>query len=1004
MSSYYARAGVYDPDYCSDVPNVDFTAVPFAYDSDAPTESDRGAFPGTSQADGLADSDRAGLAYTADTVFPIYTHTRMLMVYRRSAHRHLRGFAGSKFNVRTSDGVGAASPTTKSTAVQTLATATTTTVNLALPITTTTDFVLAYGTARAGILIRGRQDFLPVSERAHSGFRARHDIGGEAPQILWSLDQMYELQSDAPQPIEWALDQEYALVFPIPEWSLDSQWSQLAYQEVEWSLDSEWSMGISEWTLDFTAAVTGASILTDFVVLLNGLRASLGLPTFAICTRPVRDIAQLHSENQARLRLQYHDHPSFPPGQRTYEERLALIEPGLAGAENIVSITTVKNSAETVTGADIYEAWLDSPPHYAIMVNDFGVDGVLELQVGMEPYVPYVELDDGQYGPYENRYFNIVTLALINFNPARVTVPVEFLLNSQYSLQTPTRENFDMAWGTFTYVPVRRRFTSPYSAVVTATHSSPYGVYVSAAHTAVLQYSLQVDFASPYGSTVPAAAQHVASYDIEEYAKVRTAHASSWAMARVFTHTLAYNDSAVVRAASIAVYSDKDVVVAGFTATYTEASQVRASIRAPYGDATPVRNAHTSPYALIKYVVTGHTAAYGDQVPVQVSQMCPFDMLDYDPVKATLRSSYAISAGDTISIGEGYSVLLDGIEIDCNSLALEMDEGEPYWTGTVDLVSTAVFAAIQPGQSLLIDFYGEIFDLVIDSKNIGRESPVDISMTVTAFSPIALKDTPYASPIDRTQETAIMARDLVEELLGQSVAWEIHDWLILPYRFAVTQRSPLAAARLVVEAAGGVLKSRPDGSLVAAYRFPVALPSYDSTEPDISVSDTENNLTYTGRFQSVEVYNEFRVRDTAGYQTDYFEWTPDEGSNDSGTLRAYVMPWRPAVVEVRHTSENAVATTFLGVEYREETKEVEIVNGTGQLPYPAVNILHVEWLSASLGSVYLEPRTKEVKIPNPTANWGYGLAKITYGVECLKYYVQAPTGVSVQYILIDSGA
>lgn len=1004
VSTYsYARVGVYDPDYCSDVVAVDPSLVSMADDSEVRYESDRGLFTFSGTAEETIESDTAIFPATLPLSMANLSHTAIILEHRQSAHKHLDGFANTQYVSRMRQGVSGAVSSIKGTTAGVARKVTLPSAGFVGTVAPATGAEIVYKASRVGASIPATHDLRLTTSELYASIHARHTVGNVPPYVYWSLDQDYDLYSNAAQAYEWVLDQEYALIFPMPEFSLDSEWSLFALEEREWSLDSEWSNGISEWQVDAMYAIAGCDILYEFQTHLNALRANNNLPPFDICTREVLDIAQLHSENQAKLRIQYHDSVLLPPGYRTIEERVSLMYPGAEAAENIASVLTLTDSVDTVTGYELFDVWLNSPIHLANMLSDFGPDAELEFLLGIDFYVPYVTSDSGTFGPYEGYVINISTLVLINFNIAGSAVPVEFTLNSQYSLETPVRENIDMEWGTYTYTPVRKRFYSPYSLRVAASHSTPYGAYVTVAHTARMQYSVQVAMVSPYGSTVFVDIAHTATYDVEQYAKVVADHSGSWAMAHTFTHTLSYADASVVRTGHVSTYGDKPSVVSSHTASYDETVMVRAYSRYPYSDSETVRKQHISPYALVGYVVKGHTAKYADQVPVTTAHTVPFDMLDYDPVTTQHRAPYSMLSGSVVTVGTGYSVFISGFEIDCNSLRLDMDEGDAFWSGTINITSPEVFAGIKRNDPVTVYFFGEVFNLRVDSKTIRRDSPVDIDLVVSALSPVSSLDEPDAEPIDRTQVTAIMARDLVQDLLGQVVDWQIHNWLILPYRFAITQRSPLAAARMVIEAVGGVLRSNPDGSLVAAYRFPVTIPDYATTAPDVSVSDVEDNLSYNGRAQNMEVFNEFRIRDSQDYQSDYFEWKLDTGSDDSGILRAYVIPWRPATVETQHTSPGAVNMIYLGIESRTETQEVEIVNGAAQLSWPAVNILSVDWLSDPLGVIYLESRTKEIKVPDTTTNWGYGLARITYTVECLKYSVQSPIGSSVQFILVDKG-
>jgi hypothetical protein len=860
-----------------------------------------------------------------------------------------------------------------------------------------------YGIAEAGTYVSAPMDVFSLESEEPVSVFATHDSGGYYPVVTWALDQEYQLQSDAAQNYQWSMDQVYSLVFPVPEWTVDSEWSTLTYQGVEWPLESQWSTGEEQWGLDIFYALSGSQVLHEFKGHINTLRSGLDLPPYDICVRNLPDIAQRHSLHMRETLIQEHDGAHLPVGWQTFADRVTRLGDSYPAAENLASVWVLRNSNDQATALEYYDAWYASTEHYDNMVFDFGLDAILEFQLGIEYYLPYVVSGGTQYGPSETHWIAIATLNLINFNPPGDRVAVEFSLNSQYATYSPTRENLDMCWTTYAYKHVSTSHKTKYALRVAAAHSGSYGTYVTAAHTALLQYSIQVGLAAPYGSTVFISAQHVGAYDIEEYARVVAAHTSEWAARLSCTHTAAYAASAEVLAGHSSDYGDKATTAAGHTAVYDETVAVRAWHTTPYSGAVPVRAGLVSPYALTAYALVGHTAKYSDQVPVVLGHTALYHILPYNPVRATHRAPYTLASGSSVELLGDFVVRLRGIEIDCKDVQLDMDEGDAFWTGALTLTSPEDFASIARGDPISVEFYGETFNLLVDSKSIARDSPADVSLSITALSPIAMLDGPGVPSISLTKTLPTSAQDLVEELLGQSVTWQVHSWTIPPYRYAVEDLTPLAAAKVVVEAIGAILRSTAEGTVAVSYRFPTSVPEYSATTPDFVVSDMEDNLSYRGRVQNMDVFNEFRVRDSDGAEADFFEWTPDEGSADSGILRAYLLPWRPAGVESRHTSEVPVNMVYLGVETRTETEEVEIVDGVGSLRFPAVAIASVEWLSSPLGSLYLENRTKDVRAEDTDTNWGYGLVRISYSVECLKYSVQAPTGTSVQFILVDRG-
>ena len=105
---------------------------------------------------------------------------------------------------------------------------------------------------------------------------------------------------------------------------------------------------------------------------------------------------------------------------------------------------------------------------------------------------------------------------------------------------------------------------------------------------------------------------------------------------------------------------------------------------------------------------------------------------------------------------------------------------------------------------------------------------------------------------------------------------------------------------------------------------------------------------------------------------------------------------------VNTTNTGPIALVPMGVESYTHSEIVQLVNGSASLEKPAVAIVSVEWMSTELPGLYLEARTRDVKAGVDT-NYGYGLAKITYTVECMKYRVSGVVGTSAQFIIVDSG-
>jgi len=127
----------------------------------------------------------------------------------------------------------------------------------------------------------------------------------------------------------------------------------------------------------------------------------------------------------------------------------------------------------------------------------------------------------------------------------------------------------------------------------------------------------------------------------------------------------------------------------------------------------------------------------------------------------------------------------------------------------------------------------ETFRLVVDGKTLSRESQTGQRCEISAVSPAALLDAPFAGTTTFYRPEATPARTAVEALVGP-VDWQLPGWIIPAGRLLLENVTPLAAARNLVSAIGGIVESNPDGSLVCRRRHPVSIPQYESASLSFS--------------------------------------------------------------------------------------------------------------------------------------------------------------------------
>ena len=343
-------------------------------------------------------------------------------------------------------------------------------------------------------------------------------------------------------------------------------------------------------------------------------------------------------------------------------------------------------------------------------------------------------------------------------------------------------------------------------------------------------------------------------------------------------------------------------------------------------------------------------------------------------------------------------VIWQGQSVQILAARLSADEESPVWIAEeIVIAERELWSAIQLGDLIQFSIHEETWLLRVDGKGMSRPQPGDMLLSISAVSPLAWLDTPYASAItlDNANE-AVSARATVAALVASvgTLTWDIDDWLIPPGALAMTETTPLQAAREIVAAIGGLLESAPDGTPVARRRHPVTVPSYASATPDQVIQDGDlfafkvTAAPFAG-FNRVVISNEDLNGEDARDRLEYF----DEDANAyDGEMRAWPNPWRPVVLG--HTGHPETVITALGERQHSHTELVEFVAGQGQVEYPVHTLTSVTWQHVDLGPVSAQGTTLTATVSEQS------LALITYTTRTMDWRVGLDRDESVQFVLI----
>ena len=281
-----------------------------------------------------------------------------------------------------------------------------------------------------------------------------------------------------------------------------------------------------------------------------------------------------------------------------------------------------------------------------------------------------------------------------------------------------------------------------------------------------------------------------------------------WSIQMALSHRAVYGLR--VEAANQQLYGDLRQHRRQWQVRYGDVQTVRARYLTYYADLGGCRSRMRFAYWLTQQIAVQHALTYAitNVNPIAKRLIASWPLLDDTRMQAVVNSPELAWNGRAIRILQA---------------SLSCDEDSPVWMAQISLAELDDFASISIGDALTLTLGLETFALIVDGKTLSRESVADQQCELSAMSPLALLDAPFAGALRYYQPAAIAAQATVETLIGP-VIWRLPNWLIPAGRLMLEGVTPLAAARNIVAAVGGIVESNPDGSVVCRRRHPVSIP------------------------------------------------------------------------------------------------------------------------------------------------------------------------------------
>ena len=392
-----------------------------------------------------------------------------------------------------------------------------------------------------------------------------------------------------------------------------------------------------------------------------------------------------------------------------------------------------------------------------------------------------------------------------------------------------------------------------------------------------------------------------------------------------------------------------------------------------------------------------------------------YDLLTYDPFERGFTARWNIIEPIVIDVtGQPIVTIVDsGIVVQVTSADVSCSEGSPHWTATIVLGDMADYALFNQDDRIELNLFGELYDFIVDSKELTRGGPVDRSAVLNCVSLAALSDTPRAEASEVVFDTNTSLITMLTDTLaltGSTITQigTITDGTIPAFRQGARSTTPLRLASQIAEAAGLRLEASKVGNDFRLRRWwPERTSNFGNSTPvDFEWNDIDDIMRLRESLTPQRVIDRIRLYDSQSQFNDRitFELNVDENGTQNpleGTVKVYLSPYRSflgladPILSNLNTSNVSLSGGGLVIETISE-EEVQFSVGVGNTSFPVDSIDTVDWIGSSLGGVTFEQGSTTIRGTNIAANCGYALAKVTYRTRTLVY-----TASSTQFEATD---
>jgi len=257
-----------------------------------------------------------------------------------------------------------------------------------------------------------------------------------------------------------------------------------------------------------------------------------------------------------------------------------------------------------------------------------------------------------------------------------------------------------------------------------------------------------------------------------------------------------------------------------------------------------VQGQNSIDYSIRGLVVQQHESTFNLRIITVKQHESGWELKTRNFITNTHKDIWNIGQSTVINITDIPFIILRGEIIEIIDATVSQDEDGYAWLANVTLADIADYQKFNSNDVFTLNLLGELFELIVDTKGLNRTNPAAVRLSLSGLSPTALLSSPRGERFTKLWDAPVLAKDAAEEFLGGlTIDWQLINWTIPAFALGVTNVTAMEIVQLIATAAGGVVETNTDGSILVRQRHAVRVPDYDSSAVDQIYTDAEDNIS-----------------------------------------------------------------------------------------------------------------------------------------------------------------